>query len=116
MYRSSNASASCRSAVSCLRSLITVRSVLVSKPVCLGLAVDFLDVVGERLLLLLEPLDALDDRLQLIARDNSGPGRFAPHRFSSPGPPDRVGGPRLFSSPSRFALASCFASAILSHS
>src|SRR5207253_4199169 len=33
----------------------------------LGFRVDFLDVIGERLLFFLEPLDALDDRLQLVA-------------------------------------------------
>ena len=35
----------------------------------LGLGIDLLDVAGERPLLLLEPLDALDKGLQLCARD-----------------------------------------------
>ena len=40
--------------------------------VALGLGVDFLDVVGERLLLLLEPLDALDDGSELVLGEAGG--------------------------------------------
>ena len=36
----------------------------------LGLGIDFLDVAGDRLLLLLQPLDALDEALELALARN----------------------------------------------
>src|SRR5579862_9337068 len=44
------------------------------EPVALGLGVDVLDVFGKRLLLLLEPLDALDEAAQMPGVDLLGPG------------------------------------------
>ena len=61
---------------------MTVLSVLVSKPLRLGLDIDLVDVVADRLPLFLEPLDALDDRLDLIASAMpcvSGHCRFSSH-------------------------------------
>ena len=40
----------------------------------LGLGVDFLDVIGERLLLFLQPFDALDDGAELILGETGGRG------------------------------------------
>src|SRR5690606_31663061 len=38
----------------------------------LGLGIDFLDVIGERLLLLLQPLDARDDLVELVGGEIAG--------------------------------------------
>ena len=43
-----------------------VRSALTSKPLPLALGIDVTDVVGNRLLLFFQPLDALDDGLELV--------------------------------------------------
>ena len=65
-YVSRIASCSLRSSTSCLRSRTTVPQRLDVEAVALGLRIDVADVVGERLLLLLQPLDALDERLEVI--------------------------------------------------
>ena len=63
------ASCSWRSALSRRRIRITWRMILVSKPLPLGLGIDFADIGGERGLFLFQPLDALDQRFQLPCRE-----------------------------------------------
>ena len=43
------------------------RMILTSKPAPLASEIDFLDVLGQRPLLLLEPLDALDEGFEAVA-------------------------------------------------
>ena len=45
------------------------RMIFGSKPPAFGFGVDFLDIFAERALLVFKPLDALDKRFQLRARD-----------------------------------------------
>jgi len=59
-------SCSARSLASCLRRRTIVRNALTSVAVALGFRIDVPDVVRDRFLFFFQPLNALDDGLELV--------------------------------------------------